>query len=135
VVIVRSGESQEYMVWYQSHGGHGVTEVRCEHNCISQVPSLAGCEHTVLKTSGVFKNRNSRTLDKGRVRTSQKSSQSTVEQGANISEKLAGYSGAGCELSEKLAGYSGAGCEPLRTVCRILTGRVRTPFRLLSGGV
>jgi hypothetical protein len=89
-----------------------VTEVRCEHNAFSQVPSLARCEHTVLKTFGVFKNKNSRTLDKGRVRTAQKSSQSTVEQGENISKKL--------------AGYSGAGCEPLRKVSRLQWSRVRT---------
>jgi hypothetical protein len=46
------------------------------------------------------------------VRTSQKSSQSTVEQGANISEKL--------------AGYSGAGCEPPIKVSRLQWSRVRT---------
>jgi hypothetical protein len=74
--LVRSGESQEYSLgieistWYQSHGGHGATEVRCEHNCILAGLTSSWVRTLVLKTSGIFKNSNSRTLDKGRVRTS-----------------------------------------------------------------
>ena len=78
----------EFSTLYQSHRGHGATEVRCEHNFILTGPASSRVQTLVLKTSGFFKNRNSRTLDKGRVRTSQKSSQSTLEQGANISRKV-----------------------------------------------
>jgi hypothetical protein len=55
--IVRSGESQEYIkcieisTWYQSHGGHGATEVRCEHNFILAGPVSSRVRTLVLKTS------------------------------------------------------------------------------------
>ena len=60
----------EISTWYQSHGGHGATKVRCEHNCILAGPVSSRVLTLVMKTSDVFKKRNSSTLDKGRVQTS-----------------------------------------------------------------
>jgi hypothetical protein len=57
----------EISTWYQGHGGHGVTEVRCEHNFILPGLTSSRVRTLVLKTSGVFRNKNSLTLDKGRV--------------------------------------------------------------------
>ena len=88
--IVRSGESQEYIKcikispWYQSNRGHGVTKVRCEHNFILTGPASSRVRTVVLKNSGVFKNSNSRTLDKGRVRTSLAFSQANTLAGCEL---------------------------------------------------
>jgi hypothetical protein len=56
-------------------------EVRCGHNCISAGPVSSRVRTHSTETSVVFKNKNFRTLDKGRVQTLKKISQATVEQG------------------------------------------------------
>jgi hypothetical protein len=45
-------------------------ELRCEKNCVLTGPVSSWVQTLVLKTSGVFNNSNSRTLEKGRVKTS-----------------------------------------------------------------
>jgi hypothetical protein len=40
----------EISTWYQSHGGHGVTKVRCEHNFILTGPASSRVRTVVLKT-------------------------------------------------------------------------------------
>jgi hypothetical protein len=58
----------------------------------SQVPSLAGCDDIVLKTSHISESRNSRTLLKGEVRTSLGFSQVAYRRGANIPHPTVHYS-------------------------------------------
>jgi hypothetical protein len=70
-------------------------EVRCEQNRVLTGPISSRVRTLVLKTPCVFKNNNSLTLKKCRVRTSMSFSQATVEQGANFPHP---NSEAGCEL-------------------------------------
>jgi hypothetical protein len=58
--------------------------VRCKHYFILVGPASSRVRTLVLKTFDVFRNSNSRTLEKGRVRTSLEFSQATVEQDANF---------------------------------------------------
>jgi hypothetical protein len=44
----------EISTWYQSHGGHGVMEVRCEHNFILTGPTSGRVRTLVLKNFWCF---------------------------------------------------------------------------------
>jgi hypothetical protein len=80
--------------------------VRCEHNFILAGPVSSRVRTLVLKTTLIFKEQNSRTLDKGRVRTSLAFSQATVEQGANFPHPTVKQ---GANFIGLHTGYSGAG--------------------------
>jgi hypothetical protein len=76
------------------------------------------------------KNKNFCTLDKGRVRTLQKSSQATVEQGEGKTRNFCRLQWSRVRKKQEIsAGYSGAGCKPRR----LHIGRVREKQDISSG--
>jgi hypothetical protein len=77
----------EISTWYQSHGGHGVMEVRCGQNCISTGPVSSRVQTHSRETFIVFKN--------------PKFPQPRQRQGADTLEISAGYNGAGCGKHKK----------------------------------